>query len=60
MAGYRWLKNTISKSYRSFTLPTGIRIELRISSCDSFGVAARVASPAVQGIVVTRDMALAF
>jgi hypothetical protein len=28
--------------------------------CDSFGVAVRVASPAVQGIVVTRGMALAF
>jgi hypothetical protein len=28
--------------------------------CDSFGVAARVASPAVQGIVATRGMTLAF
>ena len=31
-----------------------------ISLCNSFGVAAIVASPSVQGIVVARDMALAF
>jgi hypothetical protein len=33
---------------------------IQIQLCDSFGVAARVASPAIQGIVATRGMALAF
>jgi hypothetical protein len=33
---------------------------LRIQLCDPFGVAARVASPAVQEIVATRGMDLAF
>jgi hypothetical protein len=26
MAGYRWLKDTILKSFRPFTLPTGIQL----------------------------------
>jgi hypothetical protein len=34
--------------------------KLQIPLCNSFGVAARMISPEVQGIVVTRDMALAF
>jgi hypothetical protein len=45
---------TTLKSIQLFTHPT------RIQLCDSFGVAGRVAFPAVQGIVATIGMALAF
>jgi hypothetical protein len=51
--GIQMVEKHYFKSFRSFTLP-------RISLCYSFGVAARVTSPAVQGIVVTRDLALTF
>jgi hypothetical protein len=46
--------DTTLKSVQLFTLPTGIQL------CDSFGVAARVASPAVQVIVATKGMALVY
>ena len=51
--------DTTLKSIQLFTHPT--RIQLAPDSlCDSFGVAGRVAFPAVQGIVATIGMALAF
>jgi hypothetical protein len=50
MAGYRWLKDPILKTCRPFTLPTGIHLATDSIMRDSFGVAARVASPAVQGL----------
>jgi hypothetical protein len=43
---YGWLMDTTLKSVHPFTLPTGIQL-----APDSFGVAERVASPAVKGIV---------
>jgi hypothetical protein len=60
MAGYRWLKDTILKSFRPFTLSTGIQLAPDFIMQLIWFVAARVTSPSVQGIVVTRDMALVF
>jgi hypothetical protein len=50
------LKDTILKSLQPFTIPTGIQLAIM----RLIGVTASVAYPALQGIVVTRDMALAF
>jgi hypothetical protein len=51
--------DTTLKSVQPFTLPTGIQLDPD-QLCDSFGVAARIASPAVQGVVAIRGMALDF
>jgi hypothetical protein len=47
--------DTTLKSVQLFTHPTGIQL-----TPYSFGVFVRVASPAIQGIVATRGMTLAF
>jgi hypothetical protein len=57
---YGWLTDITLKSLSLFTFPTGIQLASDSIISDLFDVTARVKSPAVQGLVITRDVALAF